>query len=162
MKTVKLLVEFGAKIDARDESQQMPKDVARRFGHDEIADYMENEAPIITIEARKKYAYMGGNEDAMKNVSDPIVEAIQVTEEENLERIVKTASKVAAEQPFVSPPRSSRSHLALPWRSSSLVQKQMIFGALVFTVTLALGVFLGRRSSTINNTTSSRSSTRVD
>ena len=145
-------MELGARIDARDESQQIPRDIAERFGHSAIVEYMEKEAPSITVEARKKYAALGGNEEAMKNVADPIVDAITNTEEENLTRIVQTASKVAAEHPLL--PSTATASVAVnksSFPSLSEQQKQIIVGLAVFLATLGLGVYLGKRGSSSNN-----------
>jgi hypothetical protein len=156
-------VEFGAKIDARDESQQTPGDIARRFNHPEVAEFMENEAPKITIEARQRYAYMGES-DASRQVSDPIVEAIQGNEEANLERILKTASKVVTEKPLATTSTTKESDMpkgrprasAPPKKESAAtsfsinIDKQILVGAGVFLLTLALGMALGRLSAIHN------------
>lgn len=156
LEAVKVLVEYGAKIDARDESQQTPEDVARRFNHDDVYKYMKEEAPQITLEAREKYSFMAstgpsGAGDASLAITDPIITAIQNNEEENLERIVKTAAKVSNDQPkLVYPVNSNRITKANPQippnSINNLLQKQLIIGAIVFVVTFSLGLALGRRS----------------
>jgi len=133
--TVQVLVEYGAKLEARDESQQTPKDVAERFKHKAISDYLVKEAPAISVVARKKYAALEAGDQAL--VMDPIMEAVQNNEELNLERILSTASKVVSEKgsapvaPIISPAKQR--------------QRQFLFGIFMFSVTLLVGMALGRR-----------------
>jgi hypothetical protein len=139
LETVKVLVEMGAKIDARDESQQTPKDVAERFEHEQVFEFMDKEAPKLTVEARQKYAHLGGGEEASKMVGDPMAEVVMSNEEANLERIVKTAAKVATERPLVAP--------SSVYSSAKLRQRQLMFGAVIFVATLCLGMVIGQRQS---------------
>jgi len=134
--TVKVLVEFGAKYDAKDESQQTPYDVAIRFDHPEVANYLKEEAPAISVEARKKHVTYN---DESRVFIDPAVAMIQRNEDMNLERIVKTATKVAADNKgftygsgAVDRPRQR--------------QRNLMFGIFVFTATFVLGVAIGKRS----------------
>lgn len=62
LSTVKMLVEFGnANVNAKDEIQQTPHDVALRFKHAEIARYLKEEAPgILSAAAKKSKAENGG------------------------------------------------------------------------------------------------------
>ena len=158
MDTVKVLVEYGVKIDCKDESQQTPKDVAERFGHPDIVTFLQNDAAAISVEARKKYQRTTGlGDETTKMVLDPIVDVIQSTEEMNLERILKTAASVISKNdaPIAAAISATSSHhqsntsVAV---SSAAKQRQrnLLFGVLMFTTTLLLGMAIGRR------TTSSR------
>lgn len=44
---MKILVEFGANISVKDESDQTPTDIALHYEHREIVEYLTNEAPNI-------------------------------------------------------------------------------------------------------------------
>ena len=157
MDTVKVLVEYGVKIDCKDESQQTPKDVAERFGHPDIVNFLQNDAAAISVEARKKYQRTTGlGDETTKMVLDPIVDVIQSTEEMNLERILKTAASVISKNdaPIAAISATSSHHQSNTSVAVSSAAKQrqrnLLFGVLMFTTTLLLGMAIGRR------TTSSR------
>jgi hypothetical protein len=68
---------------------------------------------------------------------DPMVEAVQDTEELNLKRILSTATKVAVEKGTVS---------STPVNSSTMRQRNLLLGVVIFVSTLVLGMMIGKRT----------------
>lgn len=155
---MKVLVEYGVKIDSKDESQQTPRDIALRFERHDIVKYLDEDAPEISAEARKKYDYLptatNMMNEASSSLNDPIIEAIQYNEEHNLERILTTASKMAAKDPLPSSQSVSLAKKKRPIAPSILsedadvrfLQKQVLFGVVVFLATFGLGLVMGKYS----------------
>lgn len=119
MDTVKVLVERGAKVELRDESQQQAKDVAARFNHQAVEEYLTTQAPAISKEARARYAQLVPeyNDQGGHLTADPMVDSIAQTEENNLQRIISTARWANEKLPPVvttpSRPRKRKMMLAL-------------------------------------------------
>ena len=177
----RVLVEAGALLDARDESQQSPEDVAVRFTRAELADFLRDEAPRLAEQAAERR----GEDPAARRAASSAVGFVpsapssraedrdaddggsrsgdegddeDETEVQNLERVIHTAtSRPKLGEPHARPdadaPVPSRLSPSSPSSFALSPNTGLVLGAVGVAVAVgaAVGVAVGVRLATTSS-----------